>query len=572
MTKFVFALIVAFLSFAAYSQEIKKENLSKQSSTYWDFNKTQIQSKGKYYVDELGQTNEKHGKWQYFDRLGELEEERNYYRDMLYGEVILYYPNGKKRQQGYFKYDKQDSVYREWYETGNLKMEGTYINGVEIGHWKHYYVDGTLKSVEEIKGEDRYVWEFYLRDSLHTQLIKEGNGELVSYFTTGQVKEWYNYKNGLKDGPFEEFSIYGYTVLKGNFEEGLKSGKWEYAYYTGDIEKISNYKKGVLEGPYEYFYDNGKTNVKGQYKEGKKHGEWTWYTNQGNRDMQGGFKNDLQEGDWTYWYPSGEVSYTAKFKEGLKTGQWTYFYKNGKKFKEGTFANDEKNGKWKTWYEDETLLMEGNYLNGKEQGEWLNYWESGELKNKGNFSKGLLNGEWKSYYPNGKPKLEGKYQDEMKVGGWTEYFENGKVKDVQTYKLFKKKSKLDFAPLMKGHVIMESKLHGHSESYSGADYRLTEEGDYKEGLKHGEWIAYHPGGKNPAVVTSYKDGKLDGSMKTYSRRGKLLQETEYKDGLKHGKFVIYDSRGKVVKEMRFSEGMQIIEGSAGGGGSFTPGR
>jgi len=76
----------------------------------------------------------------------------------------------------------------------------------------------------------------------------------------------------------------------------------------------------------------------------------------------------------------------------------------------------------------------------------------------------------------------------------------------------------------------------------------------------------------PAVVSQYKNGKLDGNMKTYSRRGKLMQESDYKDGLKHGKFIVYGKRGEVIKELKFSEGMQIIEGSNGGSGTFTPGR
>ena len=86
-------------------------------------------------------------------------------------------------------------------------MEGTYKMDEAIGQWKYYYRDGRLKSVEETKGEDNYIWEFYLPDSLHTQIISEGDGELVTYYTTGGVKEWYNYKNGLKDGAFEELVI-----------------------------------------------------------------------------------------------------------------------------------------------------------------------------------------------------------------------------------------------------------------------------------------------------------------------------------------------------------------------------
>ena len=571
MLNHLVALILTLVSVFAFGQTIEKENLSKQKQTYWDINKTQVQSRGRYYVDQLGETTDKHGKWIYYDKLGEIEEVRHYYKDMLHGAVTLYFPNGKKRQEGFFTYNLQDSIYTEWYETGKVKVEGVYKKDYPSGEWRHYYRDGRLKSVENVKGVDNYVMEFYLPDSLHTQTIVDGSGELTTYYTTGKVKEWYNYENGLKNGPFEELSIYGYTMLKGSFKDGEKHGRWEYAYYTGDKEKVSHYENGVLEGDYEYFYDNGQLNVKGRYKNGKKTGMWTWYTNSGKRDMEGTFQEDLQHGKWTYWYPTGEISYHANYKHGLRDGEWTYLYKDGSKFKQGTFANDLKNGTWKTWYENGTLLMEGEYVNGKENGEWNNYWESGDLKNKATFKEGMLNGEWMSFYPNGKQKLAGKYSDDMKIGEWIENFDNGKPKDLVTYKLFKKKSKVDYG-LMKNRVVLESKKHGKAISYSDKDFRPTEEGEYNEGVKDGEWIAYYPGGKNPAVISNYKNGELHGSMKQFSRRGRILSEVQYKDGLKHGKFIVYDKRGKVINERKFEHGMQVIEGQTNTPGTFTPGK
>jgi antitoxin component YwqK of YwqJK toxin-antitoxin module len=569
--KLTFFTIAFIFSFNSWGQiEIEKENQTKTKRTFWDFNKLQVQSRGKNFVDGQGETDEKHGKWTYYDRLGEIEEVRNYYRDGLYGSTILYYPDGQKRQEGYFKYNRQDSVYTEWYENGKVKTEGIYRLNFPVGKWNYYYRDGRMKSVEEVKGEDNYLWEFYLPDSLHTQIIKEGNGELVTFYTTGKVKEWYNYKDGLKNGEFEELSIYGYPTLTGEFHDGHKNGTWEFFYYTGDKEKISNYKDDVLHGDYNYYYDSGELNVSGEYKNGEKTGEWTWYTNKGTRDMQGQFKSDEQHGDWTYWHPTGEIAYHAHYNEGLKSGQWTYLYKDGSKHREGTFDKDLKNGTWQTWYEDGTLLMEGDYLNGEEEGEWNNYWDDGALKNKATFNTGRLSGEWESYFPNGKELSIGKYKDDMKVGEWNDYFSNGKLKDIRTYKLFRIKRKFN-DNILSDHVVMESKLHGHSESYSEADKKLTESGSYKNGEKDGEWIAYHPGGRTPAVISHYKEGKLDGVMNILSRRGKVMQTIEYKDGLKHGKFIVYGKRGKVLKEMKYSEGMRIIEGQTGGNGSFSPG-
>jgi antitoxin component YwqK of YwqJK toxin-antitoxin module len=563
----IFAIVI--IAFTTFSQEVLKENLTKKTSLFWDFNKTQIQAIGSYFKDEVDETTEKHGKWQYYDRLGVLEEERNYYKDMLHGKVILFFPNKKQKQEGYFYLDQQDSVYREWFENGKLAVQGQYDMNEPIGQWTYYYQDGREKSVEEMRDKVNHVLSFWLPDSLHTQIIINGTGELTTFYTTGTVKEWYNYTDGLKNGPFEELSIYGYNMLSGFFKNGEKDSTWTYAYYTGDKEKISNYKNGVLNGEYNYFYDMGQLNVHGYYKDGKKYGKWTWYTNKGTRDMEGFFENDLQNGDWTYWYPTGEISYNAHFKEGLKSGQWTYFYIDGSKFKEGTFAADEKNGTWQTWYEDGTLLMKGDYIAGKEDGEWSNYWESGALKNKTNFKEGEMNGDWVSYYPTSKLKTTGKYDGNLKVGEWVDYFENGKPKELITYKIFKEKTKVDYG-IMKDRVRLESKKDGHSISYSMKDFQKTEEGDYKEGKKNGEWIAYYPGGRNPAVISNYQEEELNGTMKQFDRRGNILQEMDYKNGLKHGRFIVYDKKGKILVEKEFEHGMQVIKGQTNTPGSFSP--
>ena len=569
MLKSFLAIISFLFVLQVNAQEVLKENQTKQVSTFYDFNKTKIMARGKYYVDELGETTDEHGKWTYYDRYGEVEEVRNYYKGRLNGEVSLYYPNGKLKQQGFFKFEAQDSIYQEWYENGKLKMKGQYKLDEPVGQWEYFYMDGRLKSVEEVKGEDNYIWQFYLPDSAHRHILVDGTGELVTFFTTGRVKEWYNYKNGLKHGAFEEYSVYDHLTVRGFYKEGIKDSAWLFNYVTGDKEKTCYYVDGKLDGEYKYYYDNGQLNVDGRYKEGKKDSEWTWYTNKGTRDMQGSFEDDLQHGAWTYWRPTGELSYTAHFKEGKKHGEWTYFYVTGEIFKKGKFENDFRNGEWNTWYEDGTLLMTGKYVNDKEQGEWLNYWDNGKLKNKATFTKGELDGKWVSHFPTGQLKLSGEYKQNLKVGEWTEYFSNGKPKDITNFKLFKKKSKMDYTPIYKDHVVMESRKNGAFKSYSDKDYKITEEGSYKDDKKDGEWIAYYPGGKVPAVVSTYKEGELHGKMKQYSRRGKLLQEMSYKDGLKHGKTVIYDKRGKVFKEVNYEFGQQVVEG---GSGTFSPGK
>lgn len=559
MSKYIFSFFI-ILSMNAFGQVVLKENLTKKSTQYWDFAKTQILSSGAYYKDPLGVTVLEHGKWEYFDRFGKLEEVRNYYKGKLNGAVVLKYPNGKNKQEGYFTLDKQDSVYRVWNELGNLEKEGYYKDGIAVGIWKTFYIDGRDQLVEEIIDSTKYVRSFWLADSLHTQTIINGTGEMTTFYNNSILKERYIYQDGILNGPFLEKRISGDSLISGAYLKGKKTGEWRYFYYTGQIEKIAHYENDLLTGSYFYFYDNGQINVEGFHENGMKKGLWTWYTNQGKRDMSGTFKEDLQDGNWTFWYPTGELSYTAQFKKGKKDGVWDYFYKDGSQFKKGTFAKDEKDGLWETWYEDGTLLMSGKYIAGKEDGKWLNYWQNGKIKNEATFKNGELNGEWKSFSFKGTTKLTGFYKNGMKTKTWTDYFENGQIKDISNYKVVKTKSKIKYGP-MKGRVKLESQKTGKFTSFSSKDFKKTEEGTYKNGEKDGTWTAYYPGGKIPVMISNYKNGKLNGVMKEFTRRGEQTSEINYKEGLKHGTFKVFDKRGKVSSQKEFEFGQQKQSGS-----------
>lgn len=554
-----------FVSLSVSGQTILKENLTRKTVLYWDYNKKQPQASGAYYKDPLGETNKEHGKWEYFDRYGKLEEVRNYYKGKLHGAVILKYPNGSNKQEGYFKNDQLDSVYREWNEMGKLELEGYYLKNAAVGIWKSFYINGQPKMVEEIVDSTRYVQSFWQNDSLHIQTIVDGNGDMADYYNNGLLKQRYHYKSGLQDGAFLEKSIFGDTSLSGSYTKGKKSGEWKYYYYTGKLEKVCNYDENHLDGKYVLLYDNGQITTEGFYKKGKKSGVWTWYTKFGKRDMSGSFKEDLQDGDWTYWFPTGELSYTAQYKMGLKDGNWNYFYKDGSKFKKGSFSKDEKDGLWETWYENGTLLMTGKYAAGKEQGKWTNNWENGKVKNETTFKNGVLHGEWKSYSPKGVVKLTGTYKEGLKSKEWIEYFENGMQKDIISYKVIKVKSQVKYGP-MKNRSTLTSVKNGKSASFSSKDFKRTEEGNYKNGEKDGVWIDYYPGGKIAAVSSTYKAGKLDGPMRKYGRKGELSSEVNYKNGLIHGTMRTYDKKGKVATEKEYENGLPKQ------GTGFQPGR
>ncbi|MFM7661864.1 MAG: toxin-antitoxin system YwqK family antitoxin [Bacteroidota bacterium] len=558
MRRLIYSLSTLLFCFSFHSQaqlSVKKKNLSKIQYEYWDKNKIHLKAKGSFYQDRVNKTTKKHGTWLYYSKEGILEEEVNYYIDSLHGKYLSFW-NGKQiKQESYYYQGIPDSIFKIWNETGILLLDGFFDYGTKADIWYYFYDDGRAKLEEKYVSGVCFIDNFWINDSLHTQTIKNGFGSTKSYFKSGKIKEVFQIVEGLKNGVYQEYSARGSLLIDGYYKNGFKDSCW-YTFFTNQqIEKIACYKQDTLYGEYTTYNEVGNIRVHGFFESGKKYGKWEWYGDNGKLDSEGSFLNDLQEGEWRYYFSNGELSYKAKFKEGKRDGEWEYYYSQLKLYKRGSYINDKKEGLWRTWDENGGLIMEGSFKENNEEGEWKNYWENGKLKNLAFFIKGKLNGEWKSFSPYGKLKVDGFYKNDLQTGKWMEWFENGRPKEIINYKFIRKKSKANDM-ILKGRIHKLSVKHGAFVTFSNKDFQPTEEGNYKNGEKHGIWYAYHQGGAIIAVSNEYKKGKLHGVSKQFDRRGKVIQISSYKNGLLNGAMRFYDERGKMIKEIYFKNGQR----------------
>ncbi len=559
MRRLIFLLLIIFFQINIKAQEYKvlKENLSPKVRLYWDGQKKHLQASGAYFTSPISpKTTEKHGKWLYYNYDGQIEEEANYYRNRLYGKRIFYYPSKQIKEESFYKFNVPDSTYKQYASDGKLLISGQFELGSPKGVWHYYYEDGSPKSIENVQNDTVYLQAYWEADSTHLQTIKDGNGQIISYYIDGVVKEFYTFQNGLKTGPFEERTANGFLSVRGAFDKGKKDGTWEFYSYEGNLEKRVTYQSDSLNGEYLVMNTTTDTLTFGNYQLGQKQGFWKWFTQDGNLDMHGYFKEGKQDSTWHYYFSNGQLSYEAHYNTDLRTGNWIYFYPNGALYRTGSYENDLRKGHWQTWYEDSTLLMSGTYELGKEEGEWFNYWENGRLKDKTTFENGLLDGEWKSFSPEGVLLISGTYKKGNKVSEWLSYYNNGRLKEKQHFKVFTQKNVAEGIAIM-GLKETVSDLHGSFESYSQVDYQIKEVGKYYHGLKHGTWINYYPGGVVPTIVAQYRYGKLHGVFKQYDRYGRLVYVINYNNGLKDGWFLAYNENGQLVSKKLFKNGMQI---------------
>ncbi len=150
--------------------------------------------------------------------------------------------------------DEQDSLWKDYWENGNLKEKGYYKNGKKDGIWEEY---------------------------------SEESGNL-KYMTT--------YQEGEEHGLFEAYNDNGTLDRKGNYKNGEKDGLWIDHWSNGQLSGKSFFKNGVLDGPGESYHRNGKLSHKYNAKDGKYHGMIQWYDENGQLMKNVNFINGKEDG------------------------------------------------------------------------------------------------------------------------------------------------------------------------------------------------------------------------------------------------------------------------------------
>ncbi len=209
-----------------------------------------------------------------YDENGVLINTTKFDQDVKLAEGII---DSLAREQGIWKY---------FYETGELKAQGKYIDGKKVDEWKYYFRNGQLEQTG-----------FYKKDI--------PNGKWTWYHENAKLHREELYKNGLEDGSSTEYDRLGYLVLSGKYVEGKRVGDW--FYYVGDHLEEGKYRDGNKDGLWIGYYDEDK-------KE---------------KSFEGLYKDGAEDGTHTYYYPNGLVKEIRQYKVGVKAGKWLVYSEDG---------------------------------------------------------------------------------------------------------------------------------------------------------------------------------------------------------------------------------------------------
>lgn len=168
--------------------------------------------------------------------------------------------NGNKRYVGQFEHGKEIGTFKFYAITGeeHPMVEKEFSQGSDIVKVTYYSTKGLLESQGKMNGKDRIgSWNYYFPDGktlLSTESYKEGllDGEANTYYKDGKLNEIAHYKAGKLHGnriryddkekqtenlTFKAGTIHGPAIIydekgevfaRGNYENGIKTGIWEF--------------------------------------------------------------------------------------------------------------------------------------------------------------------------------------------------------------------------------------------------------------------------------------------------------------------------------------------------------
>ncbi len=401
-----------------------------------------------------------------------------------------YYASGKIRFLYSIKYNSVNGKVIEYYENGNLKLEGKYLKGVKEGVHKTYYDNKNIESISEYKQGDLL--------------------EATIYYKSGKVKEKTTLKIDESGNKIRRILKYFFSeknkVKVLSFDPGRGKSKTSNSTQPEKYFLVSeyNYKNEKLFGKQKEYHSNGKIKYQ-KIIDGSKQRKETFFSREGIKSIEKMYKGENFSRDWKFYYPNGSLK--SRYCEDYEDKSIdSIFYKTGKLNK--VIKINEKNGRIvakKEFYENENLK--------------LIY----ELDEKG--EKIITNN---TFYENGNINcFQEMKKDMIKI---TCYFENGKVRSLNNY----------FLEELEG----EQKYYHENGNIARIEF-------FNKGNKNGVEEIYYDN-KQVYQIKYWEDGKLMNVKKCYTKQGKKLDVGTLKNG--NGTLNVYFEDGELKQTKVYEEG------------------
>ncbi|MBW9311836.1 toxin-antitoxin system YwqK family antitoxin [Fusobacterium polymorphum] len=344
-----------------------------------------------------------------------------YYDENLNLTIDVNCIDGKCIQKGYYSdkklaYIKEGKLtenldiltngkYTEYYKNGQIKIQGSYKEGMRNGEFKTFLKNG--KSAGSIIYKDGKIIKSTLvkamKDNASFSPVTDIYYKLEDSHTLRKV----DYENGL----LKTYFIYN--------KDGIPDGESVEYYEEGNIESIVHFRNNIVEGLTITYYENGNIDEEVNYKNNKMNGEAKSYDENGKLNGRTIFKDDIKLEEDVYkeneilknTFKNGELvkqdictlNGTLKERRILNGDELEYstFYQNGN-VKQKILAKDKIIIKEQIYARNGNIMSNSFFSDGKPVIELFEYYPNGNIKEKVHFINDKEEGEHFFYDKKGK--------------------------------------------------------------------------------------------------------------------------------------------------------------------------
>ena len=299
-------------------------------------------------------------------------------------------------------------------------------------------------------------------------------------------------------------------------------------------------------------------------EKGRKQGQWAKTWENGSIRYQGQFEDDRPVGEFKHYDEEGILKTIQVYGEDGTTSHARHLHPDGSLMAEGIYRGQQKDSVWNYYDEEGSLRKKENFDQGKLNGEQITYFPNGQGAEKANYSNGKLHGEQKTWFPSSLLRSEAIFADDNAHGKMIHYFPSGK-KELEgnmlngrrdgTWIHFNNDGNIHlFLVYKQGELVKEKRENGTFMEYF-PDEKPKSLVTYKKGKKEGSFTEWHNNGdwvmeRIPPDATGTESNEMERVLKGQTKK----LEGTYKNDLLEGEVKEYDEKGRLLKVTTYAAG------------------
>ncbi len=291
-----------------------------------------------------------------------------------------------------YKGNRQNGLYEEWYENGQLWERSNWKDGQEDGLYEGWHPNGQLAN--------RCTYKEGYKDGL-----------CEGWYDNNQLHERCHYNDGRREGLSERWYEDGRLAFRGTYKNGKPVGLFEKWYDNGQLLKRYNCKNGQYDGLFESWHKNGQIEERSSWREDKKEGLSEHWFEDGSPWIRSHWKNGRQEGLKERWYPNGRLEERSNWKNGKRDGLYEEWKRDGQLTERYNWKNGRRDGLCEHWHDNGQLSFRANYKEDKFDGLYERWHPNGQLFEQSNYNNGLEDGLYEKWRSNGQMDERSHYKD-----------------------------------------------------------------------------------------------------------------------------------------------------------------